>query len=210
MVSRPLFVLLALALAPVLVARDFQPIQLSRPTPRRRPPAGTRVDLTKPTIELPCRWRLPIGWNAFKKKLDDGGVVAFVSGTDPNAFGRVYSWPIDRSSDAAAEAQMKLLAAFETAVMVDIVVPWRNEIRMTLWSSSEGDVRELDFRTKMPDVAYQARVGRVGDRLVAAVFGVRKPEDETSQPLVNARQMVDALQWQLPWSYQTAYTGWRD
>lgn len=208
MSPRPLFVLLALSLTATLVARDFNPIRLTPPTPRRRS-AGNRVDLTKPTMELPCRWQLPSGWNAFKKTLADGGVVAYVSGQDPNAFARVYSWPVDRASDRAQEAQRKLLQAFETPILLDLAVPWREEILLTLWGSSEGDIREMDFQKKMPDVAYKARVGRVGDRLVAAVFGVRKPEDEQARPLVNARQMLDRLEWQMPWSYANSYAGWR-
>ena len=211
MLLRPLFVLLVIALAgpEALEARDFKPISLSKPTPRRRH-QGNRVDLKKPSREIPCRWPLPNGWNAFKRNLGDGAVVVYVSSQDPNAFARVYSWPIDRPTDDAHQAQQKLLEALDTPVLLDIIVPKGDEIFLTLWGTSEGDIRELDFQDHMPDVAYKARVGRVQDRLVAALFGVRKPEDDQAQPLVNAQQMLEKLEWKTPWSYATAYAGWRD
>jgi hypothetical protein len=184
-------------------------INLSAPRARRRT-VKNRVDLSKPTEEFPCKWKLPRGWNAFRRELPDGGVVAYISGTDTSAFARVYSWPATNSREGAYEAQRRLLNAFQEPVLLDISVPWRKELRLSLWGSTEGDIRQMNFQKTMPDVSYQARAGRIGDRLVAAVVGVRKPDDDEATPLADARDLVDQLEWKLPRSPYGSFARWRN
>lgn len=199
MVQRPLFVLLALLVVTEASARPSSTIQLTPPTRRRRA-SRTQVDFSRSTKELPCRWKLPKDWKGFRRPLEDDGVVVYISGTDPSVFARVYSWPA-KQADRAQEAQEKLLAAWGEPVLLDIVVPWRDEIHLHMWSSTEGDIRQMNFQKLMPDVAYVARVTRFSNRLLAAVVGVRKPEDPQAQPIVNAKEILDRLEWKRPWTY---------
>lgn len=170
-------------------ARPQGPVVAMRLAPRKRSTVRAPAPGT-PTAALPRRWDLPQGWNTAVRELPEGGVVEYVSGLDARIWARVYSWPTTSPWASAQDARSRFGRAFDQKAILSRSTHQGDEIHMTLFGFTD------EQKVKQPDIMMKVRTARNGDRLMAVVVGVLRPEDPKARPEDEADELLARLHWE--------------